>query len=151
LRIEGTPDSDVLRRRIPKTITLVPPHVADVRQKLVGHWKFVSCEEREAEGNRTTRNIAGRILYDQAGNMSTHLYPIREHDSNVAPGYLAYFGTFEIGLSADVIIHSAEASNIAQWVDTDLLRYYEFSEDRLTLSLRRNGRVTRALTGERLR
>ena len=125
--------------------------VSELRAKFIGHWKLVSWEDLDAEGNRATRNMTGRILYDEAGNMSAHLFPTGGHEGSVTPGYLAYFGKYRIHPDFHTVIHSVEGSNIVRWIGTDLVRYYEFSDGKLILTLRRNGQVHSALTWKRLR
>ena len=136
---------------VPETISPVQKPVEDLRHKFIGHWKLVSWEDSDTEGNRTTRNMTGRILYDQAGNMSAHLFPTGGHEGSVTPGYLAYFGKYRIHPDFHTVIHSVEGSNIVRWIGTDLVRYYEFSDGKLILTLRRNGQVHSALTWKRLR
>ena len=123
---------------------------ADVRLKLAGQWKLVSYESTDATGNRVKREMTGRLHCDAAGNMSAQLYPVGEHEGSLTPGYLGYFGTYTVDVDVGFIAHRVDGSNIADWVGSDRVRYYEFLDGALILSSRRNGRVTESQTWERL-
>jgi hypothetical protein len=117
------------------------------RGKFVGHWRlveFVNFDEAGAE--RDAGYEGGRILYDASGNMSAQL--LRKSREN----FIAYYGRYTVDASAVKVTHHVEGSTQANWIGTDLVRYYEFTrEGQLKLSLRNaQGRVTGTLTWERL-
>ncbi len=62
--------------------------------------------------------------------------------------YVSYAGTYEI--KNNQIIHHLEVSLIPDWVNTDLIRYFEFIEDKLILSPPLMGGVSSALTWQRV-
>jgi hypothetical protein len=121
---------------------------ASIRQRFVGNWRlvtFVNVDEAGAE--RDAGYEGGRIMYDAAGNMAAQL--LRKSHEN----FIAYYGRVTIDPSNAKVTHHVEGSTQANWIGTDLVRYYEFTpEGRLKLSLRNSqGRVTGTLTWERLR
>ena len=137
---------------------------ADIRRQFIGHWRLVKFENIDENGAaRDAGYESGRILYDEAGNMSAQLMrtgrkrlsqPSTEPERAAAyASYIAYFGKYTIDPSTNKVTHAVEGSTNPNWVNTDLVRYYEFSTDRqqLTLSLRNaEGRVTGRLVWQRL-
>jgi hypothetical protein len=120
-----------------------------VLQRLTGNWrlmKFVNFDDNGTE--RDAGYEGGRIMYDAGGNMAAQL--MRKSREN----YVAYYGRVTVDPSASKVTHHVEGASIANWVGTDLVRYYELSADgkQLLLSLRNaQGRVTGTLTWERMR
>lgn len=141
------------------------PSADEVKRKLVGHWRLVKYETftQTASGNPARGYDAGRIMYDEAGNMSAQLTrsgrPLITRDSTdrdrlaAAAGYVAYFGKYEIDAAKGIVTHRVEGSTNTSWVGTGLVRYYAFSSDgnRLMLSIKNNDRVTSMLTWEKLK
>jgi hypothetical protein len=133
-----------------------------VRERFLGVWKLVSCERRA--GGQVThpygRNPVGRITYDKAGRMSALLMnPDRPPTSYqaqpggitkaseadvraVVSGFVAYHGTFDVDPSRSAVIHHVKAALHPAWVGTDLIRSYEFSGKRLTLTVDSDGAKT---------
>lgn len=113
--------------------------------QFVGTWNLVSFYTYPADGEPVDRNMTGQIHYDTAGNMAAQLMPSGETDERVTPGYVAYFGTYAVDAEAGTVTHSVAGSNFSRWVNTDLVRHFEFSEGQLALSLKEDGRVTGTL------
>lgn len=125
----------------------------DVAAKFVGHWRLVSFENFAEDGTVTARRMSGRILYDAHGNMSAQLMPtgdVETAENRRTRGYVAYFGAYEIDTEAGSVTHRPEGSNIQPWVGGELVRYFDFVDGKLTLSLKSDGRVTGTLTWERI-
>jgi hypothetical protein len=130
-----------------------------------GHWRLVSFVNFDDKGaSRPSPFVGGRILYDAHGNMSAQLThaarkpmstPSTEAERAAAyAGYVSYFGRYTLDEAQRSVTHHVEGSTNPNWVNTTLVRYYEFSDDgnRLMLSVKNAaGRVTGTLTWERLR
>jgi|GEM_PF-441636 len=120
--------------------------------QLVGTWKLISAEYRRANGeviDMYGANPTGRIIYDVDGNMAVQIMrrdrPLfatgdrlsgAPHETQVAfRGYLGYFGTYTIDEANRTVAHHIEGAWHPNWVGIDLVRVYEFSDDRLFLTL----------------
>lgn len=120
--------------------------------KLVGTWKLLAIEERNAQGELVTPldygpEPVGLLIYDATGHMSVHAMRrgrprLPSDDVHLAPaerakaafvGYNAYFGTYEVDERAGVVIHHVEGSLIPNWEGTDQRRRFTISGDRLVL------------------
>jgi Lipocalin-like domain len=108
---------------------------APARDRFIGVWSLVSCERRYKDGRIDYpygEKPVGRITYDKAGRMSAQLMrPGRR--STVTPGlpltgnasteeildavngFTAYFGTFDIDESAQMVIHHVQACLVPSW------------------------------------
>lgn len=140
------------------------PSAAEVQKRLAGNWRLVSFVNFDETGAARDAGYAGgRIMYDTAGNMAAHLMRVKR-DALSQPAtesqraaaystYVAYYGRVSIDSAAATVTHHVEGSLNPNWVKTDLVRYYAFSEDgnRLMLSIKNaQGRVTGTLTWERI-
>ena len=135
-----------------------------IKERLVGAWGLVSFVSFDANGvSRPGAYDVGRIVYDAAGQMSAHLMN-STNKADTAPAtdgersaayrrYLGYYGPFAVDELTGIVIHHVIGSSNPSWVGTDQVRYYAVSEDgnRLTLSLKNNGRVTSTLVWEKIR
>ena len=137
---------------------------ADVQRQFVGHYRLIKFENFDEKGGaRVAEYDGGRIMYDAAGNMSAQLMrsnrkPLSspatdpERAASYAT-YTAYYGKYTIDAAAGNVTHHVEGALNANWVKTDLVRWYAFSADgkQLMLSLKNaEGRVTGTLTWERV-
>jgi len=121
-----------------------------VRQRLLGTWRLVSWEARDAAGAMTYplgEDAAGQIVYDATGRMSAQFMrrnqPRFAHedwqqaatDEKAAAwsGYFGYFGTYTLDEQAGVVTHHVEGSWFPNLVGTDQRRSYRFEGDRLAL------------------
>jgi hypothetical protein len=119
---------------------------------LVGTWKLVSIEERDASGKLVTpldygSNPVGILMYDATGHMSAHAMrrgrPRLGSDDvhRAAPeqakaafvGYNGYFGTYTVDQRAGLVIHHVEGSLIPDWEGGDQRRRFTLSGDKLIL------------------
>jgi hypothetical protein len=137
---------------------------ADVRKRLAGNWRLVKFENFDDTGAaRDAGYEGGRIMYDEAGNMAAQLMRVNRKPLSQPPSeseragaystYVAYYGRVTIDPAASKVTHHVEGSVNPNWVKTDLVRYYAFSDDgnRLMLSIKNaQGRVTGTLTWERI-
>ena len=112
----------------------------DVARKLIGTWKIISLEIPDSNGQPSYpfgREPEGYISYDSIGHMGVHIMnperPKPDPGSNIARGYLAYFGTYEINEKDGVVIHHMEGNTNPNLTGTDYIRYYDFDGDVLTL------------------
>jgi hypothetical protein len=73
--------------------------------------------------------------------------------SHAYQAYLGYFGPFTIDPDKRIVIHHVVGSSRPDWIGTEQVRHYGFSEDGkyLTLSLKSGDRVTQTLTWDRVR
>ena len=117
----------------------------DFDARFVGTWKLLSFHTYPTDGDLVNREMSGQIYYDAAGNMAAQLMPDAETEERVTPGYVAYFGTYTIDDKAGTVTHSVSGSNFSRWVNTDLVRHFDFANGQLTLSLKEDGRTTGAL------
>lgn len=120
--------------------------------RFVGNYELVSFEFYGPDGEVRPSDQIGRIVYDEAGNMAAQLMPRNwpEAPEDSRSRYTAYFGTFRIDPDTESVTHSVLASTNKSWVGTDLVRYYEFTDEGLNLSLKRDGRVTGTLKWKRI-
>jgi Lipocalin-like domain len=122
-----------------------------LEDEFVGAWNLISYERRTAAGEISYpmgRNPVGRLTYDARGRMSAQIMrPDRPqfHSPTAAggtadektaafDGYIAYYGTYTLNQRDHTVIHHVEASLYPNWVGSDQLRTFEFSEGRLILS-----------------
>jgi hypothetical protein len=86
-------------------------------------------------------------MYDAAGNMSVHIMRRDRPRFAVADrlggtpeqiqaafrGYLAYFGTYTVDEEKRAVTHHIEGCLLPNWVGVDQVRFFELSDNRLTL------------------
>ena len=121
------------------------------KEQFVGSWKLILSEFRRSDGKVSYpmgKDIMGLIMYDPNGYVSAqmlnpdrptfisgdHLKGTPEEIKAAFEGCMTYFGTYEIKENERMIIHNVEGSSFPNWEGQALRRYYEFSDDRLTLS-----------------
>ncbi|MBI5683902.1 MAG: lipocalin-like domain-containing protein [Verrucomicrobia bacterium] len=121
-------------------------------KKLVGTWKLVSIEERDASGKLVVpldfgAEAVGMLMYDAAGHMAAqagrrgrprletedvHRAPAEQAKAAFA-GYAAYFGTYEVNERESIVIHHVEGSMLPNWEGGDQRRKFTLSGDKLIL------------------
>lgn len=117
---------------------------------LAGTWALVSTEWRRADGRHANPfgdGAVGVLMYDAAGYMAAQVMRAdrpdvppgqgRDIDAAMAgafPGYIAYFGTYEIDEAAAVVRHRVIASAFPAWVGGEHQRRFTIEGDRLTLT-----------------
>lgn len=136
-----------------------------VTERLIGSWRLVSYETQDPAGRRGEPYAAavGRLTYDTRGNMSGQVMrPDRarvEVGKGAAQsvraayiGYIAYFGSYEVGTDGATVVHRVEGALNPEWVGGTQVRRLRFDGDRLVLraDVRKHGDiVTQVLTWER--
>lgn len=121
----------------------------DIGAKLafVGTWRLLSAESRADSSAAFPwgQDPIGRLNYEARGRMAvqlgrrdrrrlssrdwTALGPDEYREAFL--GYLSYFGSYSV--RGDAVIHHVEGASIADWAGSDLVRYFEFTGNRLTL------------------
>jgi len=137
---------------------------ATAKDRLVGSWGLVSFVSFDANGaSRPGAYDLGRIIYEASGQMSAHLMhsankadasPATDADRSAAfRRYLGYYGPFTVDELTGIVIHHVLGSSNPSWVGSNQVRYYELSADgnTLTLSVKKQGRVTGTLVWERIK
>ncbi len=116
----------------------------------IGVWKLLSYESQVDDGSVTYpfgKDAVGQIIYDTKGNISAQLADMHRPsfasdnlrlstpgEINVAfKGYVAYFGAYDVDESKRTVIHHVKSSLFPNWVGIDLIRYYEFASNHMTL------------------
>ncbi len=127
-------------------------------KELVGAWRLVSFEEREANGETIHpygERPAGLLVYDASGRMSVQIMrrdreQLSSNDLNeVAPddlkcaveGFTAFFGSYEVDEQECTVIHRVEGHLLPNSVGKNLKRRFELSGNRLILIPTENRRV----------
>ncbi len=107
-----------------------------MKHRLIGNWALVSYESIGADGAKRHPfgEAVGRLAYDEHGNMAGQVMRPGRHGAD-APGYIAYFGTYDIDPAGDTLIHHVEGALNPSWVGGDQRRRFRFEEDRLVLEL----------------
>jgi hypothetical protein len=119
---------------------------------LVGTWKLVAIEERDANGQLVTPldyglEPIGLIMYDATGHISAQAMrrgraKLPSDDVHLAPpeqakealvGYNAYFGTYTVDPQAGVVIHHVQGSLIPNWEGSQQQRKFTIAGNKLTL------------------
>jgi len=130
----------------------VQPIVNNDRNSLNGVWRLVSFEQNESDGNVSFpygEAPVGRLTFDAAGRMSVFVMkPGRFASVNstagitmasvddlrqIADGFMAYYGDFQVDDSTKTITTKVEAATIPAWTDSEQKRAYELSGDILSL------------------
>jgi hypothetical protein len=106
----------------------------DLRRELVGSWRLVSFEVRNANGSTVAypfvEDAVGKLTYTADGNM----WALARAKSSSA--VLWYTGTFQIDPRRRTIHHHVQHGSIAQWEGGHQPRAFKLSGRRLTLSVR---------------
>ena len=135
--------------RIPAAIGSVGS--APLASSLIGTWRLVSFESRLPSGDiryPMSREVVGRLNYDAAGNVSTHLMdPTRPvfvsgdratgTDLEVRAafvGYLGYFGTYTVDAERGTVTHRIDGASFPNWVGGSQLRRFRLDGERLAIT-----------------
>jgi hypothetical protein len=149
--------------RVPDLPTLTPTH-----RKLIGFWKLVEIERRNAKGELSISNpgMTGFIVYTASGHVMVHMmdpYRRRNVGGTATPDetmatyrtYTSYFGPYTVDEAGGFVVHHLTAAFNSGVEGTDFKRFLDFSGRRLTLkppvTTDRNGEtVQTSLVWERL-
>jgi hypothetical protein len=120
---------------------------------LVGTWKLVSIDERDASGRQVVPldygpEPIGLLMYDATGHMSAQAMrrgrarlPATDDVHQATPeqakaafvGYNAYFGTYTVDERQSLVVHHVEGSMIPNWEGSAQRRRYTIVGDKLIL------------------
>ena len=127
--------------RVPDLAEPTPMH-----RRLIGFWKLVSNERRNAKGELVSSNPGqtGFIIYTASGHMMVQMMqPVRKkyaagqptpEEARAALGtYTSYFGPYTIHEAERYLVHHRIGIINPDQVGTDAQRFYEFSGRRLML------------------
>ena len=120
------------------------------KEKFVGTWKLVLYELNVSGGEVNYPfglDAVGWLVYDINGHMfvqvmcldratfasGDRLRGTLEETKSAFEGYLAYFGTYEVNEEQRTVTHHIEGSLFPNWVGTAQKRFFEFTDDQLTL------------------
>jgi hypothetical protein len=149
--------------RVPDLPNLSPTH-----RKLIGFWKLISLERRNAKGDllSSSPGWTGFIVYTASGHVMVHMMqPYRRRNAARSPttaetmatyrGYTSYFGPYTLNESEGFVVHHLAAQFNSAPVGTDYQRFVEFTGKRLILKppVTKDGSgqdVQMAITWERL-
>jgi len=126
------------------------PEAKTSAQKFIGTWQLVASEFRASDGKVAYplgEKAEGILICDSGGRWAAQLMrPDRpkfasgdmqggtlEEIKTAADGYVAYFGTYEVNNKKRTVVVHVEAALFPNWVGQDQIRFYEFSDDLLTL------------------
>jgi len=116
----------------------------------VGAWRLVTFEFLKEDGDIIYpfgAEAQGSIIYTESGRYSAQLMrkdrprfrsgdqmrgTVEEIESNYK-GCISYFGTYEVDLDLNFIVHHVEGSIFPNMEGTNQLRSFEFSGERLQL------------------
>lgn len=117
--------------------------------RLVGTWRLVSMEIRDAAGGASYPfgpDAVGYLVYAADGYMSAAIMTADrptftagdilgggvEERAEAAATYISYAGRYEV--KGDRVVHHVEVSLFPNWVGGTQHRFFEFVGDRLSLS-----------------
>lgn len=124
---------------------------------LQGAWSLVSWTSHKPDGRVSHpfgENPTGRIMYQQS-EMVACLIPtvppeVTKDEPPKTPVSLSYFGTFTVQESDQTVTHRVTGSTVREWIGMDLVRRYEFSEAKLTLTANQPSGSVHQLVWQRL-
>lgn len=119
------------------------------RNRFVGTWRLLSWEARGTTGKATYpvgQDATGYISYSSDSYVSVAIMfgerPLfvagdllagnQEERAAAAATYVSYAGPYEV--LADRVVHHIEVSLFPNWVGSRQERFFEFTDNRLTLS-----------------
>lgn len=137
-------------------------HAADdldaIKEKFIGDYELVSYFQFPASGGEVDMKYIGRLSYDALGNMSGIGMPVdlparAAQSSERRTGGFAYWGKVSYDLEQGIVFHHVEGSPLVpQWVGGENIRYFEFTDELLKLSLKDEaGKITATLSWRKLK
>lgn len=116
----------------------------DIKKDFIGIWNLISFESQTVDGQIIEKlNWGGRLIYDEKGYMSAQMMdlnrkPIPEEASaeEIKDAFLgcgSYYGTYEVNIDKRIVTHHVEGSLLPNWINTDLERFFKFSNRFLEL------------------
>ena len=131
------------------------------KEHFVGTWRLVSVERQSPTSDVTYP--MGVLMYDANGKMAVQVMnPDRPAFAtgdrlNATPdeiqsayaSYTAYYGSYEVSDTEKIVTHHIEGSLFPNWIGGPQQRSFEFSDNRLTLSLIGPGNMRVAVVWQR--
>jgi len=127
--------------RVPDLPNLTPTH-----RKLIGFWKLISLERRNAKGELRLSypGWTGFLVYTASGHVMVHMMqPYRRRNVGASPtpeetmatyrSYTSYFGSYTVNESGQHVVHHLAGAINSGAVGTDFQRFLGFSGKTLTL------------------
>src|SRR5262245_45597498 len=127
-------------------------------ERFIGAWRLVAFEEDAPDGRVVYpygKDATGLLIYDSSGHMSVQIMrrdreslfsPVMrdpaEELKNLVAGFTAFFGTYEIDDTGNIVTHHVKGHILPDSVGRILRREFRFSGDLLTLKPSPNRRVT---------
>lgn len=128
----------------------------DGYSQFIGDWELVSYVVFPDAGGQRDMSYVGYLSYDEHGNMAglgmpKDLPERAQNDPQLRAGF-AYWGSVSVDSEGGRVIHHVEgAPTQPRWVGGDNIRFYEFEDNLLRLSLKDDtGRISATLTWRRL-
>lgn len=128
------------------------------KAKFIGDYELVSYFQFPASGGEVDMKFIGRLSYDALGNMAGIGMPLdlparAAQSSERRTGGFAYWGKVSYDLEQGIVFHHVEGSPLVpQWVGGENVRYFEFTDGLLKLSLKDGeGRITATLSWRKLK
>jgi len=122
------------------------PNLTPTQRQLIGFWKLISLERRNAKGELLSSNPGqtGFIVYAASGHMMVHMMqPYRRRNVGPSPtpeetmaayrSYTSYFGPYTVNESERSVVHHLAGALNPGLVGTDFHRSFELSGKRLVL------------------
>ncbi len=123
----------------------------EILTDLIGSWRLVSFELRLSEGKILYpfgKKVKGLLIYTKGGYMSGKLMPCERtrfaaadpHKGTAAEvkeafeGFIGYYGKYEIDCGKNIVKHYIEGSMFPNWEGQVQERFFELSDNLLTLS-----------------
>lgn len=120
------------------------------KENIIGTWKFVSMKVTTSKGELIYpygENLFGMLIYTPSGRMSVLLMnPDRQKFASDDPlsgtpeeikaayeNFDAYCGTYTVDTENGTVTHHIEGGRFPNWVGTDQVRHFVFSDDKLLL------------------
>jgi hypothetical protein len=112
-----------------------------VRDRLVGGWRLVSLEHRDAQGKAQKIDCCGLFVFTRDGHTSVQvMQPAPETQAHAEPdqysqgGYEATYGSYKVDESTHTFTIHVEGALMRALVGRDLPRVYEFSGKQLIVT-----------------
>lgn len=127
---------------------IIVPISAQVNEPaFVGTWKLLSIEGKSDTGEWITAPRFGQakptgiLMYDDKGNFAVQITTKPRFTGwsaerpEMINGYIAYYGTYETNSRDGTVTHHRLSHSNADVANLSAVRYFNFSDDTLTLTL----------------
>lgn len=122
----------------------------ELKNQIIGTWQLIAAELESEDGGLIYpfgNDATGLLMYDALGNMTVQIARKGRNNfasgyqftgsvdeiKNAFEGYLAYFGTYEIKYSENIILHNINASLFPNWSGIEQKRFFEINNNKLVL------------------